>query len=73
MGDGICHMRKGTRTGKEEIYLHREKPSLNLFPSLTDYCYDDALKAEYREQIPEEAYTEEEAFRAKHSLKRKEG
>ena len=35
-------MRKGTRAGEEEIYLHREKPPLNLFPSLTDHRYDDA-------------------------------
>ena len=48
-------------------------PYAVLNGGLDNYCYDDALKAEYREQIPEEAYTEEEAFRAKHSLKRKEG
>ena len=39
---------------------------------LDNYCCDDELRAEYREQVPEEAYAEEAAFRAKHGRK-KEG
>lgn len=39
---------------------------------LNNYCFNDELKAEYREQVPEEAYAEVEAFNAKHG-KKKEG
>ena len=36
------HMRKRKGAGEEEIYLHREKPSLYLLPALADYGNDDA-------------------------------
>lgn len=39
---------------------------------LDNYCFNEELKAEYREKVPEEAYAELEAFNAKHS-KKKEG
>ena len=48
-------------------------PYAVLNGGLDNYCYDDKLKAEYREQVPEEAYVEEAEFRAKHGLARKEG
>lgn len=40
---------------------------------LNNFCFDDELRAEYRERVPEEAYAEEAEFRAKHSRKSKEG
>lgn len=39
---------------------------------LTNYAFNEELRAEYREKVPEEAYEEEAAFRAKHSRKGKE-
>ena len=46
-------------------------PNSVLDGGLDTYCFDDELRAEYRKKVPEEAYAEEAAFRAKHSLKKK--
>ena len=37
LGDSISQMGKGTGTGKQEIYLHREEPALYLLPSLANH------------------------------------
>ncbi|MBR2765974.1 MAG: TRAP transporter small permease [Blautia sp.] len=36
---------------------------------LGNFTYDEALREEYRQQVPEEAWAEEEAFRKKHGGK----
>ena len=40
---------------------------------LNNFCFNEELREEYREKVPEEAYAEEAEFRAKHSRKSKEG
>lgn len=40
---------------------------------LNNFCFNEELREEYRENVPEEAYAEEAEFRAKHSRKSKEG
>ena len=47
-------------------------PYCVLSGGLNNVFYDEGLRAEYREQVPEEAYAEEAEFQAKHGHAKKE-